>query len=171
MSRSTTCRMPSPATAIRTTDPERCGARLTGSAAFRQTRAMSDDRLLGARILAAADADRRQFERRLHDGAQQSLAVIAMKLQLARAADDPTALLGEIAADVDDAVAELRELARLLHPPLHGQRGLATALRAAASALDLQVELHVEAVEPAEAVYLCCAGILEAAGQRASVTI
>ncbi|GAA2605586.1 histidine kinase [Actinomadura fulvescens] len=83
-----------------------------------------------ARIVAAADAERRRIERNLHDGAQQRLVGLAFVLGRIRSRAGP-----ELAADVDEASAELRavidevrELARGLHPPILREAGLEAAL-------------------------------------------
>ena len=74
-----------------------------------------------ARIVAAADQARRRIERDLHDGAQQRLVSLALRLRAAQAAVPPE--LGELGAELDRAVAvaagaldELREIARGIHP-------------------------------------------------------
>jgi PAS domain S-box-containing protein len=86
-----------------------------------------------ARIVAAADDARRRLERDLHDGAQQHLVGLAMTLRLARrkVAEDPTfvaELLDEAIGDLSTATAELRELARGLHPAVLSEGGLRPAL-------------------------------------------
>jgi signal transduction histidine kinase len=88
-----------------------------------------------ARIVEAGDAERRRLERNLHDGAQQRLVTLALSLRLARAKlpGDPIAaepLLDSAIGDLDQALAELRELARGLHPAILTDHGLAPALRA-----------------------------------------
>jgi signal transduction histidine kinase len=88
-----------------------------------------------ARIVEAGDAERRRLERNLHDGAQQRLVTLALSLRLARAKlpGDPVAaepLLDSAIGDLDQALAELRELARGLHPAILTDHGLAPALRA-----------------------------------------
>jgi len=90
-----------------------------------------------ARIVEAGYAARRQIERDLHDGAQQRLVGIAMSLRLAAGKlerDPATAreLLGEATADLSEAIAELRELARGIHPAILTDGGLDPALRALA---------------------------------------
>ncbi|HEY8407376.1 MAG TPA: histidine kinase [Gaiellaceae bacterium] len=92
-----------------------------------------------ARVLAVADEERRRIERDLHDGAQQHLVAIAVNAQLARqlAESDPKAaldVLEEIGRDARVALEAIRELAAVIFPPLLVDRGLAEALRAAASA-------------------------------------
>ena len=90
-----------------------------------------------ARIVAAGDAERRKLERNLHDGAQQHLVALAVKLRLAHDAveDDPEDAMGmidEIKGDVQTAIAELRALAHGIFPPLLVSGGLSEALPAAA---------------------------------------
>ncbi|MET0306547.1 MAG: histidine kinase [Solirubrobacterales bacterium] len=86
-----------------------------------------------ARIVEAGYAERRRVERDLHDGAQQRLMALTMNLRLARdkLAKDPTAtaeLLDEAMGELAAATAELRELARGIHPVVLSDRGLAAAL-------------------------------------------
>jgi signal transduction histidine kinase len=99
-----------------------------------------------ARIVRAGDEARRRLERDLHDGVQQRLVLLAMKLRLARGRldDDPLAaraLLGEAQEDAGRAVEELREMARGLHPPLLTERGLGPALEALVARAPLRVTL------------------------------
>jgi signal transduction histidine kinase len=86
-----------------------------------------------ARIVQAADGERKRLERNLHDGAQQRLVAIALKIRLARAkmaADRDVAeqLLQDSAVELDSALRELRELARGLHPAVLTEHGLRRAL-------------------------------------------
>jgi signal transduction histidine kinase len=102
-----------------------------------------------ARIIAAGDAERRRLERDLHDGAQQRLVGLALKLRLAhsRLAGDPqagAALVEESLADLDAALAELRELARGIHPAVLTQRGLGSALSALAGRAPIPVDLRAD---------------------------
>src|SRR2546425_5672749 len=90
-----------------------------------------------ARVVAAADAERRRIERDLHDGAQQHLVALAVNLQLAlQLADTDSAaakaLLEEMSADVREALDGVRELAEGIYPPLLLDRGLTDALKGAA---------------------------------------
>ena len=86
-----------------------------------------------ARLVAAADAKRRELERDLHDGAQQRLVAIALAVRLARrqvAADDPLldARLGEAEEGVRTAVVQLRDVAHGLFPTVLADEGLRAAL-------------------------------------------
>lgn len=105
-----------------------------------------------ARVVDAAEAERRRIERDLHDGAQQRLVSLAMNLGRARARydDDPEAarvLLDEAHADAKHALVELRDLARGLHPAVLTDRGLDAALSGLAGRSPVPVTLDVD-VEP-----------------------
>jgi signal transduction histidine kinase len=90
-----------------------------------------------ARIIAAADAERRRIERDLHDGAQQRLVALSLTLGLAEARlEDPKAaapLIAQAREEARLAVQELRELASGIHPALLSDRGLGPALEALAA--------------------------------------
>jgi signal transduction histidine kinase len=99
-----------------------------------------------ARILAAADDERRRIERDLHDGAQQRLVALNLTLGVAesRVATDPEAAATLIAQAREEAVAavkELRELARGIHPALLADRGLGAALEALAARAPVPVDV------------------------------
>jgi signal transduction histidine kinase len=100
--------------------------------------------------VTAADEARGRLERNLHDGAQQHLVTTALDLRLAReelADGDPDRaleLLGDVETDLMEATAELRELARGLHPGVLTRHGLAVALKALAGRAPLPVELRIE---------------------------
>jgi signal transduction histidine kinase len=99
-----------------------------------------------SRIVEAGDAERRRLERNLHDGAQQRLVTLAVSLRLveARLAADPGAareLLAEAQEQLGDALLELRELARGIHPAVLTDHGLARAVDALASRSLVPVEV------------------------------
>jgi signal transduction histidine kinase len=99
-----------------------------------------------ARIVEAGDAARREIERNLHDGAQQNLVSLALKLQLARSRveSDPRGAIEIIdgaSAELEQTLAELRELARGIHPAILSDRGLDAALLALAHRAPLPVEV------------------------------
>jgi signal transduction histidine kinase len=99
-----------------------------------------------ARIVEAADAARRRLERDLHDGAQQRLVLASLTLAraAAHAAGTPAEpLVNEAADQVREALAELRELARGIHPTTLAERGLKPALEALAARSPVPVELCV----------------------------
>src|SRR5262249_44084437 len=99
-----------------------------------------------ARIVEAADTERRRLERNLHDGAQQRLVTFALQLRLVRSAlrrdpEEAEALLGAADSELAQALEELRELARGIHPAVLTDHGLVTALRALADRAPLPVTL------------------------------
>jgi signal transduction histidine kinase len=110
------------------------------------------------RLVEAAQVERRRLERNLHDGAQQRLVGLAMTLRLAerRLERDPDAArdaLARASAELSEALEELRELARGLHPAVLTDHGLHAALGALAARAPLPVELIVDLDErPAEAL-------------------
>jgi signal transduction histidine kinase len=124
-----------------------------------------------AHVVAAADAERRRIERQLHDGPQQRLVALSVELQRARllAAEGPpelVELMEALGAEVRAALAELRDLAERIYPPLLEGQALATSVRAAAARAAIPVEVEVAPLgrlsEPvAAAVYLCCLDALE----------
>jgi signal transduction histidine kinase len=110
-------------------DRARPGRRLTA-----QVRAqLAEVNASRARLVEAADEQRRRIERDLHDGAQQQLLGLGMSLQAARATvpdGSPTARhLDDATAQLHDSLAELRTLSRGLRPALLAERGLEVALR------------------------------------------
>jgi signal transduction histidine kinase len=124
-----------------------------------------------ARVVAAADAGRRQIERELHDGPQQRLVALSVELQRARllVTDGPpelVALLEALLAEVRAALAELRELAERIYPPLLEGQALAAGLRAVAARASVQVEVEAKPLGSfpdavAAAVHLCCVDAIE----------
>jgi signal transduction histidine kinase len=102
-----------------------------------------------AEIVAATDAERRRIERDLHDGAQRRLVSLAMHLGMARAgladAPEPVRQVIEQAHDeATEALAELRQLVRGLHPAVLEDRGLDAALSGIAANAPLPVRLRVD---------------------------
>ena len=130
-----------------------------------------------ARVVAAADADRRRIERALHDGPLQRRVALVLELQNARLlspnSDFPpevSELLERLAEDVRGALAELRELAARIHPPLLVGHGLAASLRAAVAPVVVELEGEPLGTLPeavAVAIYLSCLEAVENAAARA----
>jgi PAS domain S-box-containing protein len=112
--------------------------------------AMVDElRASRARLVEAADAERRRVERDLHDGAQQRLLAVAMDLRFAAEqveAGDAAAreTLADAAEELDRATTELRELARGLHPAILTERGLEPAIAGLVRRAPLPVEVCVQ---------------------------
>jgi signal transduction histidine kinase len=105
-----------------------------------------------ARIVAAGDAARRRIERDLHDGAQQRLVSLSLRLRSTQALAPAGA--GELAGRLEGAITEvnsvleeLREIARGLHPAILAQSGLNPALRALARRSAIPVHLDVQVAE------------------------
>ena len=101
------------------------------------------------RVVDAAEAERRRIERDLHDGAQQRLVALAMELGRAKAkfADDLEAakeLVDQAHAQAKEALTELRNLVRGVHPPVLTDRGLDAALSGLAALCPIPVDVHVD---------------------------
>ena len=101
------------------------------------------------RIVATADDTRRRIERDLHDGAQQRLVSLALQLRAAQSTVPPEleelgTQLDHIVAGLTNALDELREYARGIHPAILAEGGLGQALRAVARRSDVPVELDVQ---------------------------
>ncbi|HXA43042.1 MAG TPA: histidine kinase [Candidatus Solibacter sp.] len=138
------------------------------------------------RLVAAQDEERRRLERNLHDGAQQNLVALKVKLGLAEvlADKDPAkarALLSELKGDADEALDTLRDLARGIYPPLLADKGLPTALEAQARRATLPVVVEADGLrrygqDIEAAVYFCVLEALQnvqkyAAATRATVRL
>jgi signal transduction histidine kinase len=129
-----------------------------------------------ARILASADAERRRIERDLHDGAQQRLVAMRIKLELAEELlpHDPRRgreLLHEIGDETVEALEDVRSLARGVYPALLSQRGLGEALRDAALRSPIAVRLDATGIgryapEVESAVYFCCLEAMQNAAKH-----
>ena len=121
------------------------------------------------RLVSAQDAERRRLERDLHDGAQQHLVALKVKLGLAEmlTGKDPEkakATILQLKADADEALDTLRDLARGIYPPLLAEKGLPAALQSQARKATVPVEVDADGVgrypQDVEAtVYFC---VLEA---------
>jgi signal transduction histidine kinase len=111
---------------------------------------VEDLRISRARIVEAADAARRRLERDLHDGAQQQLVSLALDLRLLRArlkGTDAVPMVEGISEKLAVALAELRELARGIHPAILSDRGLGPAVQGLADRVPLPVEVDVDLAE------------------------
>jgi signal transduction histidine kinase len=135
-----------------------------------------------ARVVSAADAARRRVERDLHDGAQQRLVSLILRLRGTRPAMVPpeaSALaekLDEVAAGLEDVHSELRELAHGLHPAALADGGLSHALATLArqSAVPVHLDIHLDGrlPEPIElAAYYVVAETLTNAVKHSHATI
>jgi signal transduction histidine kinase len=121
------------------------------------------------RLVRAQDEERRRLERNLHDGAQQQLVALSVKVRLAqtlvgREDDRARDMLGEVQSDSQAALEDLRDLARGIYPPVLADRGLAAALEAQSrrSAVPVSIDSNGTgryAQDVESAVYFC---VLEA---------
>jgi signal transduction histidine kinase len=105
---------------------------------------LAEVRASRGRIVAATDAEQRRIERNLHDGAQQRLVTLSLTLGLAASRGDMTTsdVLARAQDEVEEAIAELRELARGIHPTLLREEGLAAAVEALARRTPLPVTVE-----------------------------
>ena len=121
------------------------------------------------RLVAAQDAERRRIERNIHDGAQQQLVALAIKLSITESMigtdiDGERELLAELRQDAAGAVEDLRDLARGIYPPLLASMGLTAALEVQARKATVPTSVTADGVgrypqEVEAAIYFC---VLEA---------
>ena len=132
------------------------------------------------RLVKAQDDERRRLERNFHDGAQQHLVALKVKLGLVERllVADPAkgrAALEELKGDADEALQTLRDLARGIYPPLLADQGLGSALRAHAAKVTVPVTVEAQAItrysqEIEAAAYFCCLEALQNVQKYASAS-
>jgi signal transduction histidine kinase len=123
------------------------------------------------RIVAAQDERAKKLERNIHDGAQQQLVALAVKLGLVERllrsdAEKAEAMLAEVKGEANDALENLRDLARGIYPPLLADQGLAAALTAQARKVPIPVDVLPDGIgrypeETEAAVYFSCLEALQ----------
>jgi len=130
-----------------------------------------------ARIMAAADEERRRIERDLHDGAQQRLVALRIRIELAAEAvaeghGDPIDLLRRLGRETEEALEEVRSLAHGIYPAPLAKFGLAGALRSVA--LDGPIPISIVSKEGGRyrrevetAAYFCCLEAIQNATKHA----
>jgi signal transduction histidine kinase len=138
---------------------------------LRNVRLVEDVRASRQRLVAAQDEERRRLERNIHDGAQQQLVALAVKARLARRLTErepakAAEMLGQIEAETQAALEDLRDLARGIYPPLLADRGLVAAIEAQSRKSNLGVEVDGSGLGryPAEVeatVYFCALEALQ----------
>jgi signal transduction histidine kinase len=138
---------------------------------LRNVRLVEDLRTSRQRLVAAQDEERRRLERNIHDGAQQQLVALAVKARLAgqfaeREPAKAVELLGQIEAETQSALEDLRDLARGIYPPLLADRGLVAAIEAQSRKSHLGVEVNADGLGrfPADVeatVYFCALEALQ----------
>jgi signal transduction histidine kinase len=132
-----------------------------------------------ARIVAASDEARRRIERDLHDGAQQRLVALALRLRSAVAVSETRDVgpeIAEVAEEIMDVIDDLREISRGIHPAILTESGLRPALRALArrSAVPATVDVRVAGrlPEPVEVgVYYVVSEMLTNAAKHARASV
>ena len=110
---------------------------------------VQDVRASRRRLIAAHDAERHRLERDLHDGAQQQVVALKVKLGLAKAiaeqegAQELALAVASLADETQNAVDQMRELAHGIYPPLLEAEGLSAAMKAAVRSADIPVHLEI----------------------------
>jgi signal transduction histidine kinase len=133
------------------------------------------------RIVEAQDAERRRIERDIHDGAQQHLVALAVKLRMARtfAERDPgrtAQALNDVRALISSSLDNLRDLARGIYPPVLAERGVVAALRAQAASSGAKTTVSARAIERLDpaveaAIYFCCLESMQNATKHGARTV
>jgi signal transduction histidine kinase len=118
---------------------------------LRNVRLVAELRASQRRIVAAQDSERRRIERNIHDGAQQQLVALSVKMRLAQAlaSKDPAkteAMLAQMQDETQSALEDLRDLARGIYPPLLADKGLSAALEAQSRKTSLPVDVSPDGV-------------------------
>ena len=133
-----------------------------------------------ARIVAASDEARRRIERDLHDGAQQRLVALALRLRMAAEPStergEPRTEMADVAAELMGVIDDLREISRGIHPAILSKAGLRPALRALGrhSAVPVELDVRVDGrlSEPVEAgVYYVVSEMLANAEKHARASV
>ena len=133
-----------------------------------------------ARIVAASDEARRRIERDLHDGAQQRLVALALRLRMAAESStergEPRTEMADVAAELMGVIDDLREISRGIHPAILSKAGLRPALRAlgrhSAVPVELDVQVDGRLSEPVEAgVYYVVSEMLANAEKHARASV
>ena len=147
---------------------------------LRNVRLIEELRASRKRLVTAQDEERRRLERNIHDGAQQQLIALGLRLRLAAGTvesdpDATKAALTELAGATQEALDDLRALARGIYPPLLADRGLAAALASQASKAAIPVQVDADGIEryPQEieaAVYFCSLEAMQNVGKYANAT-
>jgi signal transduction histidine kinase len=134
-----------------------------------------------ARIVEAGDTARRQIERDIHDGVQQHLVALAVKVRLIKQlqTQNPakaTEVLESLGGDLNDTLQELRDLAHGIYPPLLADKGLSEALASAARRAVLPTEVEAVGIRRYSRVveataYFCCLEAFQNAGKYAGADV
>jgi signal transduction histidine kinase len=147
---------------------------------LRNVRLIEELRASRQRLVKAQDEERRRLERNIHDGAQQQLVALSVKLTLVRAVSqkDPARvgeMLQELQGEAQDAMENLRDLARGIYPPLLADHGLVAALESQARKGAVPVRIEADGItrysQDAEAaIYFCTLEALQNVAKYAGAT-
>ncbi|HEY7763257.1 MAG TPA: histidine kinase [Actinomycetota bacterium] len=147
---------------------------------LRNVRLIEELRASRQRLVAAQDEERRRLERNIHDGAQQQLVALGVKLRLADSLmdRDPAKtheLMSQLQQETTSAIDDLRDLARGIYPPLLADRGLEAALEAQARKSTTPVDVTSDGVgrygqDVEAAVYFSCLEALQNVAKYASAS-
>jgi signal transduction histidine kinase len=147
---------------------------------LRNVRLIADVRASRVRLVKAQDEERRRLERNIHDGAQQQLVALAVKLGLARTlagrdVEKADVILAQLQSDAQDALENLRDLARGIYPPLLADQGLGPALGAQARRSSVPVAVQADGIgrypqEAEAAVYFSVLEALQNVAKYAAAT-
>jgi signal transduction histidine kinase len=147
---------------------------------LRNARLIEELRASRRRIVSAQDERARKLERDLHDGAQQQLVALGVKMRLLEplVERDPAKaleLVGQLQTDTTDALNTLRDLARGIYPPILADRGLSAALEAQGRKGVVPVRIEPDGVgrypqEVESAVYYCVLEALQNVGKYAQAS-
>ena len=140
---------------------------------------IEDLRASRQRLVTAQDETRRRLERNIHDGAQQDLVALTIKLRLAGTSvenlTEARQAFGELQTDASEALQNLRDLAHGIYPPVLADLGLAAALNAQAAKSVVPVTVDADGIgrfpqEIEAAVYFCCLEALQNIAKYAHAT-
>ena len=147
---------------------------------LRNVRLIEELRASRQRLVAAQDEERRRLERNIHDGAQQQLVSLSVKLRLLGqlASRDPaktSEMADQLQAEATEALEDLRDLARGIYPPLLADKGLGTALEAQARKAVIPLSVETDRIgrypqDVESAVYFCCLEALQNVAKYANAT-
>ncbi|HEX2135184.1 MAG TPA: cache domain-containing protein [Microvirga sp.] len=144
----------------------------------RLARSLEELRASRRRLVAAQDEERRRIERDLHDGAQQHLAALRVRVNLLlhKVEGETRRMVEDVGAELNEAVETLRELAHGIYPPRLAADGLAAALSArsgrAPYALEISAPNSLGRFPPSieAAVYFCCLEAMQNATKYAEAS-
>ena len=147
---------------------------------LRNVRLIEEVRASRQRLVAAQDVERRRLERNIHDGAQQQLVALSVKLKLleqlaGRDAEKTAHMAAQLQTEATVALEDLRDLARGIYPPLLADQGLPAALTAQARKSTVPVDVRAGDVgrfpqDVEAAIYFACLEAMQNVAKYADAT-